>query len=62
MIITAKLPEGTPNEKAKMVLIAFETVIAVAMTLQTDTREDVRAVAVLLYAGKPTILSPLHRR
>lgn len=47
--------EGDPSDRIKMIMTAFTAFTSVATVIQSNQREDVRSVAILLYSGKHQI-------
>lgn len=51
------LKEGELHDKINMITTAFGGINTIARNIQSNQREDVRSVAVLLYSGKQYILA-----
>jgi HEAT repeat-containing protein 5 len=54
--------EGDAPDRIKMIVTAFAAFTSVATAIQSNQREDVRSVAILLYSGKKRRISQFDHR
>lgn len=58
MNVIDNFAEGDIHDRINMIATAFSAITTIARDIQSNQREDVRSVAVLLYSGTSSLVMP----